>query len=167
LENPLTSEAMGLDSLELAVSRVLTESGVTLAVAESCTGGLLCSRLTDVPGSSAFVEGGVVVYSYEAKERLLGVDHDELIEHGAVSEETALAMAAGVRRLFRADVGIGITGIAGPGGGMPGKPVGLVYIALADAESARCERYVWQGDRLANKQQSADAALQMILDWSD
>ena len=157
---------MRAESLESRVSRVLTELGVTVAMAESCTGGLLSSRLTDIPGSSAFVEGGVVVYSYEAKERLLGVDHDELLEHGAVSEEVAMAMAAGVRCLFGANVGVGITGIAGPGGGMPGKPVGLVYIALADAESARCERYVWQGDRLANKRQSVDAALQMILDWS-
>lgn len=148
---------------EVTAGRWLSVVGKTLGIAESCTGGLLCSRLTDVPGSSAYVQGGVVVYSYEAKERLLGVSHETLTTCGAVSREVAIEMARGARQVLNADLGIGITGIAGPGGGMPGKPVGLVFIALSCPELERCERFVWSGDRRANKQQSVDAALRMIV----
>jgi PncC family amidohydrolase len=150
------------EKLEVALGRMLSAAGLKIALAESCTGGLVTSRLTDVPGSSDYVEGGIVAYSYEAKERLLGVSHDTLVTFGAVSAETALEMARGVRRVFQADLGIGVTGIAGPGGGMPGKPVGLVYMALSAADWERTERRVWKSDRVGNKGLSADAALRLI-----
>ena len=150
------------EKLEVVVGAELAAAGLTVGLAESCTGGLICSRLTDVPGSSAYVIGGVVTYSYEAKERLLGVRHETLVTFGAVSEQTALEMARGVRDLFGADIGVGVTGIAGPGGGMPGKPVGLVYIALCAADGELCERRVWDEDRAGNKTRSAEAAMRLI-----
>jgi nicotinamide-nucleotide amidase len=152
-------------TLEEKVGALLLERGLTLATAESCTGGLLGHRLTNIPGSSAYYLGGVVAYSYEAKESLLGVKHETLVAQGAVSEETAREMARGARDRLRADVAVALTGIAGPGGGMPNKPVGLVYLALSAAETEICKQYVWQGDRLANKQQSADAALGMLFSF--
>ncbi|HID62973.1 MAG TPA: CinA family protein [Anaerolineae bacterium] len=153
---------MGTELLEKVVGRLLTEQKLTIALAESCTGGLIAHRLTNVPGSSAYFVGGVVSYANEAKERVLGVSHRTLQQHGAVSEETAREMARGARRLFQTDVALAITGIAGPSGGTPEKPVGLVYIALAAENLERCERYLWQGDRWANKKQSAEAALEML-----
>ncbi|MFZ5919036.1 MAG: CinA family protein [Chloroflexota bacterium] len=152
-------------SPEEKVGELLTQQGLTLALAESCTGGLLGHRITNVPGSSAYFIGGVVAYAYEAKERILGVRHETLYDHGAVSEETAREMAHGVRRLLLADVGISVTGIAGPGGGLPQKPVGLVFIALSARDTERCERYVWPHDRQGNKAASADAALTMLLQY--
>ncbi len=148
---------------EVAVGELLVKRGLTLAVAESCTGGLICHRLTNVPGSSRYLEGGVVAYSYAAKERLLGVKHDTLYEHGAVSEETAREMAEKVRHVFGTDIGLSVTGIAGPTGGLPDKPVGLVYIALSARRFSECVRYVWPHDREGNKAASAEAALQMLL----
>ena len=120
--------------LETVVVQELARQGKTLATAESCTGGLLAKRITDQPGASDVFGYGMVTYANEAKERLLGVPHDALCAHGAVSPEVARAMAQGVREYSGADYGIGITGVAGPGGGTPQKPVGLVYIALSDAE---------------------------------
>lgn len=151
--------------LEERIGQLLADKELTLAVAESCTGGLLCHRITNVPGSSRYFEGGAVAYSYSAKERLLGVEHHTLYEHGAVSEETALEMAEGARRVFGADIGLSVTGIAGPGGGLPGKPVGLVYIALSARSASRCERYVWPHDRAGNKAASAEAALRLLLEY--
>jgi PncC family amidohydrolase len=153
------------DQLAAAAGAALGDAHLTLAVAESCTGGRLGDWISNVPGSSSYFLGGVIAYSYDAKEHLLGVQHNTLYEHGAVSRETALEMAHGARRAFRADLAASITGIAGPGGGMPGKPVGLVYIALVARDEERCEHYVWDGDRDANKQRSVEAALQMILDY--
>lgn len=156
------------EKLEVVVGRMLAARGLKIAVAESCTGGLITSRLTDVPGSSGYLEGGVVAYSYEAKHRLLGVSHDTLVTFGAVSQETALEMARNVQRLFNTDLGVGVTGIAGPAGGMPQKPVGLVYMALSAADWERCERHIWDSDRAGNKSLSADAALRLVgtyLDW--
>jgi len=150
------------EKLEVVVGAELTAAGLTVGLAESCTGGLICSQLTDVPGSSAYVIGGVVTYSYEAKERLLGVRHETLVTFGAVSEQTALEMARGVRDLFGADIGVGVTGIAGPGGGMPGKPVGLVYIALWASAGVLCARRVWDEGRAGNKTRSAEAAMRLI-----
>jgi len=152
-------------TLEENVGRLLTEQKLTLGVAESCTGGLITHRLTNVPGSSNYLLGGVVAYSYDVKERVLGVRHDTLYEYGAVSRETALEMARGVRRLLGSDVALAVTGIAGPGGGTPEKPVGLVYIALSARDFERCERYVWSGDRLQNKQQSSQVALEMLYEY--
>ena len=156
---------MGTEPLEKAVGRLLTEQKLTIALAESCTGGLIAHRLTNVPGSSAYLIGGVVSYANEAKERMLGVSHQTLQEHGAVSEETAREMSQGVRRLFQTDVALAVTGIAGPSGGTPEKPVGLVYIALTTEDSERCERHLWKGDRWANKEQSAEAALGMLREY--
>lgn len=150
---------------EAVVGQLLVREGLTLAVAESCTGGLLCHLITNVPGSSAYFEGGIVAYSYNAKERLLGVRHGTLYEHGAVSEETAHEMADGARRALGTDIGLSITGIAGPTGGMPGKPVGLVYIALSARGFSRCVRYAWGHDREGNKQASAVAALQLLREY--
>jgi nicotinamide-nucleotide amidase len=116
------------ESIEVAVGKMLADKKLTLALAESCTGGLVGHRLTDVPGSSDYFLGGIVAYSYEAKEKLLGVHHDTLYDHGAVSPETAIEMARGARRVLGADIGLSVTGIAGPGGGLPDKTVGLVYI---------------------------------------
>lgn len=140
----------------------LRRGGLRLAVAESCTGGLLASMITDVAGSSDYFLGGVVSYSDEVKESLLGVPHELLVEQGAVSDEVALAMAWGVRRLLRADVSLAITGVAGPGGGTPLKPVGLVYVALAAPDSAFCREFRWASDRTGNKELSARAALDIL-----
>jgi PncC family amidohydrolase len=120
--------------------------------------------LTNIPGSSAYVLGGVVAYSYDAKSALLGVSAQHLAKHGAVSPETAEAMVRGVIERFGASVAVSITGIAGPGGGMPEKPVGLTYIAAATQSGLLIvERNLWQGNREAIKRQSADAALRMLL----
>jgi PncC family amidohydrolase len=151
--------------LEVTAGQMLAERKLKLATAESCTGGLLGHCITNVPGSSDYFEGGIIAYSYDAKERLLGVHHDTLYEHGAVSAETALEMARGARKVLGADIGIAITGIAGPGGGMPGKPVGLVYIALSARASERVERYMWDSDREGNKLRSSEAALEMLIEF--
>ena len=144
------------------MGRLLTEKKQTLAIAESCTGGLITHRLTNVPGSSAYVIASVIAYAYEAKVAALGVSWDTLNKFGAVSAETVTEMARGAREKFSATIGLAITGIAGPGGGTPDKPVGLVYIALADANDVIVERHVWRGDRLQNKEQSAQAALELL-----
>ena len=152
-------------SLEILVGQLLTQHKLTLAVAESCTGGLVGHRLTNVPGSSTYFLGGVVAYAYDAKEDLLGVSHNTLYDHGAVSEETAREMARGVRRALGADIGISVTGIAGPGGGMPDKPVGLAWVALSTREGEHAKRFVWDGDRITNKEKSAEAALEMVREY--
>lgn len=152
-------------ALEEKVGQLLVEQGLTLALAESCTGGLIGHRITNVPGSSEYFMGGVVAYAYDAKERVLGVRHDTLYDHGAVSRETALEMARGVRRVLLTDVALAVTGIAGPGGGLPEKPVGLVYIALSARDFERCERRVWPYDRAGNKAASAEAALTLLLEY--
>ncbi len=154
-----------MDSLEERLLNLFTARKLTLATAESCTGGLLADRLTNVSGSSEYYLGGVVSYAYSAKEALLGVDHDTLVREGAVSEAVARQMAEGARNRLSADVGIGITGVAGPGGGTAYKPVGLVWIGLADSSGSRAVKYQWDGDRLGNKQQSAQAALEMLVAW--
>jgi PncC family amidohydrolase len=156
-----------MDTLEQIVGRMLAERKLTLAVAESCTGGLLGHRITNVAGSSEYFEGGVIAYSYDAKERLLSVHHDTLYEHGAVSPETALEMARGARKALGADIGLSITGIAGPGGGLPGKPIGLTFIGLSARNVERVERFIWESDREGNKILSADAALEMLKEFLD
>ncbi len=153
------------EDLERYVGQLLKERHLTLATAESCTGGLIGQRLTNVPGSSAYFPGGIIAYSYEVKEKLLNVKHATLEEHGAVSSETACEMARGARQALNADVAVGVTGIAGPEGGTPDKPVGLVYIALAAEHYERVERFVWQADREGNRWASSEAALQMIIDY--
>lgn len=150
---------------EEKIGALLTARELTLATAESCTGGLLAHRITNVSGSSAYFVGGFVAYAYEAKESLLGVRHETLVAHGAVSEATAREMARGARQRLGTDLAVSITGIAGPTGDLPGKPVGLTYIALSAEDAELCERHIWQGERLANKEQSAEAALQLILTY--
>ena len=151
--------------LEEKIGQQLLAQGLTLATAESCTGGLVAHRLTNVSGSSAYFLGGFVTYSNEAKERFVGVRHETLLAHGAVSEETAREMARGARQQMGVDVAVAVTGIAGPTGGTPEKPVGLVYVALSAADAEVCRRFVWQGDRVSNKIESAEAALQLVLDY--
>ena len=144
----------------------LRAAGLTCATAESCTGGLIGHLITENAGSSDYFAGGAIVYSYDAKERVLGVDHDTLMTVGAVSGEVAQQMAQGARRLYAVDVAVSVTGVAGPGGGTPDKPVGTVHIHLSAADGVeRGERYVWPADRSGNKLLSAQAALQMIADY--
>ena len=152
-------------SLETKMGALLASQGLTLATAESCTGGLVAHLLTNVPGSSAYYIGGFVAYAYEAKEELLGVRHETLVTCGAVSEETALEMARGVRQRLSVDIGISVTGIAGPGGATPTKPVGLVYIGLAGPDGDRCHAHTFSGNRLENKEDFANAALQAVIDY--
>jgi nicotinamide-nucleotide amidase len=151
----------GERGLEEIVGELLTERKRTLAVAESCTGGLIASRLTDVPGSSAYLLEAMVVYSNEAKIRDLGVDPAALEEHGAVSEAVALQMALGIRERARADIGLGVTGVAGPEGGTQEKPVGTVFIGLADDAGTAVRRHQLVFDRRRNKHLSS----QIALDW--
>lgn len=153
------------ERLEVVVGNLLRREGLRLAVAESCTGGLVGHLITNVPGSSTYYMGSVTAYAYEAKVRLLGVRWGTLEKYGAVSKETVLEMACGVRRALAADIGVAVSGIAGPGGGTPEKPVGLVWIGLSAASVDEAWKFVWPGDRLAVKEQSAEAALRLLVDY--
>jgi nicotinamide-nucleotide amidase len=148
--------------LEKVVASLLADNKKTLAVAESCTGGLICHKLTGIPGSSQFFERGIVAYSNEAKYDLLGVQMNMIREHGAVSPEVACEMAAGVRRAAQSDYGLSTTGIAGPAGGTPKKPVGLVYIGYSDCNETIYEKHVYLVDRMGNKERAAQAALNLL-----
>jgi nicotinamide-nucleotide amidase len=150
------------ETLEKVVGDLLRAHDATLATAESCTGGLLAGRLTEVAGSSDYFIEGVVSYANEAKIDLLGVPRELLEQHGAVSEQVAEAMAAGIRARAGTTFGIGITGIAGPGGGSEEKPVGLVYIALADANESKARRLVFPGDRQFIRSLAVNAALDLV-----
>jgi PncC family amidohydrolase len=153
------------EPLEVLAGELLRREGLRLAVAESCTGGLVGHRLTNVPGSSTYYMGSVTAYAYEAKVRLLGVRWGTLEKYGAVSKETVLEMACGVRRALAADIGVSVSGIAGPGGSTPDKPVGLVWIGLSAAGVDEAWKFIWPGDRLAVKEQSAEAALRLLVDY--
>ncbi|MGD0576282.1 MAG: CinA family protein [Anaerolineales bacterium] len=152
-------------SIEAQVGELLSRHGLTLGLGESCTGGLLGDRITNVPGSSHYFRGGVVAYSNQVKERLLGVRQVTLEDQGVVSKATALEMARGARTVLGADIAIAVTGIAGPGGALPGKPVGLTWVALCGPSKEWAEEFTWEGDRLSNKRQSAEAALRILLDY--
>jgi len=154
--------ATGDEGLEQVVAHLLFEKKLTLAVAESCTGGLLAHRLTNIPGSSEYFERGIIAYSNRAKRELLGVPAEVIDTHGAVSAESAVAMAEGVRRVAETHIGISITGIAGPTGGTPEKPVGLVYIGYADAATRFAQKHIFTTERLLNKERSAQAALEIL-----
>jgi PncC family amidohydrolase len=151
--------------LELLVGQLLRQRNFKLVTAESCTGGLIADRLTDVPGSSEYFVGGFVSYAYEAKVASLGVSWDTLKAHGAVSRETVLEMARGARRALGADVAISVSGIAGPGGGLPDKPVGTTWIGLVTPDGEQAQVFYWKGNRRENKEQSADAALRMLIEY--
>ena len=153
---------MDINSLAQAVGDLRQENRLTLAVAESCTGGLLGTYITNIPGSSAYFEGGVIAYSDKVKRQVLGVPKDVLEQHGAVSPESASAMAKGARTLLRADLALATTGIAGPSGGTSEKPVGLVFVALASTCGTTCKKYCWPGDRWQNREWSAKAALALL-----
>lgn len=146
------------------VGELLGRSGLTVAVAESCTGGLLGAMLTTVPGSSRWVRGGVIAYDNAVKVQTLGVEPEVLVRHGAVSEQVALAMAEGVLKVGPADLGVSITGVAGPAGGTDEKPVGTVWIALASASGATAQLVRLRGDREAIRQRAATAALHLVRD---
>ena len=152
-------------TLEKAAGDRLWERGLKLATAESCTGGLIADRITNVPGSSDYFIGGFVAYAYEAKVASLGVAWDTLKAHGAVSGETVLEMARGAIRALGADLALGVSGIAGPGGGLPEKAVGTVWIALVTPTSESAQVFHFDGDRRGNKEQAADAALQILIDY--
>lgn len=155
----------GEATLEEIVGRLLKENKLRIAVAESCTGGLITSRLTDVPGSSDYVERAAVTYSNAAKVSMLGVPAAVIEKHGAVSEETARLMAEGVRRMAGTDLGLASTGIAGPDGGSEAKPVGTVYLALADGSQTLCRHYVYRWDRKRNKLIFSQAALLLLKNY--
>lgn len=150
------------EPLEYILGRRLTDLRATLATAESCTGGLVAHRITNVAGSSAFFLGGLIAYSNEVKERLLGVPAPVLAAHGAVSDPVALAMAQGARARLGSDWGLGITGIAGPGGGTPQKPVGLVYVAVAGPGGHAVTENRFRGSREEIKAQTAERALALL-----
>ena len=151
-------------ALSRQVGAALAERGAWVCAAESCTGGLVLSALTDCPGSSAYVRGGIVAYSNDVKLNFLNVREATLIAHGGVSEATVAEMARGALALFGVDYALSVTGIAGPGGGTAEKPVGLTYIGLAGpGDLLRVERHVWPGDRLENKLASVAAALRLLL----
>jgi PncC family amidohydrolase len=149
--------------LALQVHELLLNSGLTLAFAESCTGGLIADLITDISGSSAYFLGSAVTYANSAKHGIIGVREETLASFGAVSAETAAEMAKGARRAYASDIAASVTGIAGPTGATPGKPVGLVYIHLSAEGAEWGERHVWNGDRLANKAMSAEAVLRLLL----
>ena len=151
--------------LEEILYETISTRSLTLAMAESCTGGLVSDRITNISGSSEYFPGGVVAYSYEAKVNLLGVSWDTLNTHGAVSEEVVLEMARGVRKIFNANIGISVSGIAGPTGGLPDKPVGTTWLGLAAKKGEWARHFVWDGDRMNNKHHSSEAALQFVFDY--
>jgi len=151
--------------LENLIGDLLRTRGLKLASAESCTGGLVGDRITNVPGSSDYYIGGVVAYAYEAKVALLGVSWDTLQKFGAVSRETVLEMARGVRKALSADIAVSISGIAGPSGGLPNKPVGTTWLGLSSPEGDYARLHCFNGDRQKNKAYSAEAAFQFIVDF--
>jgi PncC family amidohydrolase len=151
--------------LEVLVGELLTKRGLKLATAESCTGGLISHLLTNVAGSSTYYLGGVTAYANEAKTHLLGVRWETIEKYGAVSSETVIEMARGIRSTLEADIGISVSGIAGPGGGSLEKPVGTVWIGLSSPQEEYSRHYLWTGDRLAVKEQSAQAAISLLVEY--
>jgi len=153
--------------LEITLGDRLRRRGWKLATAESCTGGLIGHRLTNVAGSSDYFVGGVVAYAYAAKVALLGVSWETLKVHGAVSREVVLEMALGARRVLGAELAVSVSGIAGPGGGLPLKPVGTTWTGLAAPDGEWARLFCFEGDREQNKAQAAEAALQLLADYLD
>ncbi len=147
------------------VGQLLRQRNLTVSVAESCTGGRLGDRITDVPGSSDYFMGGVISYSNAAKVNLLGVDSAVLASKGAVSRPIAIQMASGVRRRLKTAIGVGVTGIAGPAGGSRAKPVGLVFIAVCSDANATCAKKIFKGSRTSIKMQSTEEAVRMLQEF--
>jgi PncC family amidohydrolase len=153
-----------LTALAVRLGEVGSARGLTVTTVESCTGGLVGHLITEVPGSSAYYLGGFVTYSDRQKRDAVGVGEEVLAAHGAVSAQVAMAMAIGGRARTGADLAVAVTGIAGPDGGTPQKPVGLTYVAVADVAGTEVRRFVWDGDRSDNKRRSAAAALQLLVE---
>jgi PncC family amidohydrolase len=151
--------------LEVKIGNLLRARGWTLATAESCTGGLIADRITNIPGSSDYFMGGIVAYANTVKIQTLGVPAETIERYGAVSQETVLEMARGARAALRVDLAVSVSGIAGPGGGLPGKPIGTTWIGLAASDGAWARTFIWDGDRQQNKAYSAQAALQFVFDY--
>lgn len=151
-------------SVEEKIHALLLRQKLTLGTAESCTGGLVSHRITNMAGSSVYFMGGIVSYSNEIKAALLGVSHETLTVYGAVSKETVLEMARGARKALGVDIAVSVSGIAGPGGGTDEKPVGTTWVGLSAANVDLARHFLWHGGRQQNKQQSAEAALQIVLD---
>jgi PncC family amidohydrolase len=149
--------------MERKVARILIKRKMTIALAESCTGGLVAHSLTNVPGSSTYFICGVVAYANSAKSNVCGVKPETIHKHGAVSQETALELAKNIRLISRAHVGLALTGIAGPGGGSSAKPVGTVFIACSTGHRAFFKKYLFKGNRLRIKTQAKNAALKFLL----
>jgi len=152
-------------AVEDEIGRLLMLGRLTLAVAESCTGGLIGHRVTSVSGSSDYFLGGVIAYSNEVKTKELGVQRDTLVKEGAVSEPVAREMASGVRKKFGVDIGLGVTGIAGPGGGTREKPVGLIFVGLAHVRGCGSRQFSFSGDRFTIKTAASEVALEMIKEF--
>lgn len=154
-----------MNSLAQSLGERLRKRGLTISVAESCTAGGLAFEITRVPGASSYFIGGVIAYDDAVKAAVLGVPRETIAQFGAVSSETVSAMAVGCRKLFDTDLAVGITGIAGPGGGTPDKPVGRVFVAAATAHAVRGLRLDLRGDRDAVRAQTVDAALELAIDF--
>jgi PncC family amidohydrolase len=150
---------------EILIGSILKVRGLKLVAAESCTGGLIGSRITDIPGSSEYFLGSIVAYAYEVKASLLGIPWDTLNTYGAVSRETVVAMAHGARKQLNGDIAISVSGIAGPGGGTPEKPVGTTWVGLVAQDGDWATVFHFSGNREENKSASATAALEMLLDY--
>jgi PncC family amidohydrolase len=148
--------------LEEQIGALLRKHGKTISIAESCTGGLISHRITNVPSSSNYYDCGVIAYNNQSKIDILHVSPETLKKSGAVSRQTAIEMARGIKQVSGSDLGLAVTGIAGPGGGTPEKPVGLVYMCLASDEDVVCEEFRFKGKREEIKFQASDAALEMI-----
>jgi nicotinamide-nucleotide amidase len=158
-----TQPSVDLPALAERLQALCVTGGWTVATAESCTGGLVVDALTNIPGSSGYVLGGIVAYADAVKAAQLAVPVDMIAAHGAVSAQVARAMALGARERFGATFAVSVTGIAGPDGGTEAKPVGLTYVGRAGPDGVEVRRFAWSGDRAANKQASAGAALEMLI----
>jgi nicotinamide-nucleotide amidase len=152
-------------TLEKKIGKILQERSLTIGLAESCTGGLLASRITDIPGSSAYFMAGLVTYSNTAKTKFLCVPDKIIARHGAVSDAVARHMAKGVREAVGVDIGLSITGIAGPAGGSPEKPIGTVFMALATKKKVYVRNFLFSGNRREIRKQASEEALAMVLDY--
>jgi PncC family amidohydrolase len=152
-------------SLEQDIGNLLRQKGLTLGIVESATGGLVSHRITNIPGSSDYYQGSVTAYSNQAKIKVVGVSEDTIYQYGAVSPQVAEEMAQGGRKILSADICLADTGIAGPGGATPDKPVGLFYIGLSHGESTYSQKHIFPGDREQNKQSAAETALSWLKEY--
>jgi PncC family amidohydrolase len=151
--------------IEARIGRILRERRMKIAVAESCTGGLIANRITNIQGASDYFDLGFVTYSNDSKELYLFVPEEVIAEKGAVSSEVAKAMAEGLREATDADIALSVTGVAGPGGGTPEKPIGTVFVGLASKDSTFVNKFLFSGDRISIKEQTSEEALKLVLDY--